>query len=189
MTATLEAPEAAPEVTAEAVKPEVGGLYRHAETGNLLYVFGKRTATFDVFDLEINRHLVLEPASFVADEAEVLTAEQLAAFAAWFSADRKSTRKVSVREYKAGRWCMDGLNQALRDLGMENYEPTLGGQLTIQVPFEVADSSTPRSEIERAVNAALAEAGFAKAVESLPVKGVALEADAVSVRASDFHRR
>jgi hypothetical protein len=191
VTATLATPDTTTTTAAptEVVKPEVGELYRHAETGNLLFIIGKRTTTFDVFDLDINQHLVLDAASFVADETDALTEEQLAAFANWFSADRRNTRKIAVREYKADRWCMEGLNEALRELGMEHYEPTLGGKLTIQVPFEVDDTSTPRSEIERAVNAALAAAGFAQAVESLPIKGVALEPDAVSVRASDFTRR
>lgn len=184
MTATLKASE-----TNQVVRPEIGQLYRHAETGNLLYVVGKRASAFDVFDLGTNKHLVLQPASLVAEETDALTAELLTGFAIWFSAHRTATRKVAVREYKADRWCMDGLNQALRDLGMAPYEPTLNGTVTVRVPFEVEDSSTPRSAIERAVNDTLAAADFAQTIRGVSINGVALEADAVSVRASDFHRR
>lgn len=172
--------------------PEVGAVVKLRDRTNRLYVIAVRQGSSEVEVLDLQRQeLRAVPFGRCVKIDSMLSVEELGWVAKWYSSHRDNVRKVAVREYKGGRWCMDGLNQNLRSLGLERYEPTLTGNITVRLPFECPDVHATQSTIESRVREALAKPTVSAALRlSLPlVDGIELKSDELSVSATEFTRK
>lgn len=172
--------------------PEVGDVVRLRDRKNRLYVMAKRkdSPEVEVLDLE-RKELRAIPVDRCVKQDAPLTVEELQWVAQWYAGHRDAVRKIAVREYRKDRWCMDGLNQNLRTLGLPKYEPSLRGRITVQLPFECSDIHAGQDGIEAKVNAALRnpEVSAALRVALPPIDGIELQPDDLTVRATDFQRK
>jgi hypothetical protein len=120
-----------------------------------------------------------------------LSVAELQWVAQWYSGHRDAVRKIAVREYRKDRWCMDGLNQNLRTLGLPKYEPSLRGTISVSLPFECSDIHAGQDGIESKLNAALRNPEVQAALRlALPtIEEIELQPDEMTVRATNFMRK
>lgn len=181
-----------PETAVYTTKPEIGGVVRLRDRENRLYVMGHRTESDEVEVLDLKRD---EMRAIPTDRTVVcdvpLTVAELSQVAKWYAKHREAVRKIAVREYRKDRWCMAGLNENLRTLGLEPYTPVLSGTIQVSVPFEYPDSSAGQTAIEDRVRAALAppEVAAALRVALPPIPGVEIDPLALTVTATNFSRK
>lgn len=174
--------------------PVVGVVVRLRDRVNRLYVMGHRHSAgqIEVLDMTLNelRAVPIARCVNVPDDQAWTTVDELTMVAKWYAQHRDETRKVAIREYKNGRWCMAGLNEQLANLGMESYEPTLTGEVVFRVPFEHENTSTKASEIQALVEKALADEAVKKAlIKALPeVKDIEFDPARLTVRGENFAR-
>lgn len=180
------------ESTVYTESPEIGDVVRLRDRENRLYVMAKRNDTAEVEVLDLKRkELRAIPINHCVRQDAPLSVAELQWVAQWYSGHRDAVRKIAVREYRKDRWCMDGLNQNLRTLGLPKYEPSLRGNIRVTLPFECTDIHAGQDAIESKVNAALHNPEVAAALRlALPlVDGIELQPDELAVRASDFSRK
>lgn len=172
--------------------PEIGDVVKLRDRVNRLYVLGKRTheGEMEVLDLTRNEFRTLLYSRLVRLDDAVLTAEELTQVTRWYSGHRQDVRRVAVREYRAGRWCRDGLNENLRALGLEDHQPILVGQIRVTVPFECPDIHATQSQIEARVAEALGNPEVAAALRLAlpPVDGIELQSEQLTITANNFNR-
>lgn len=172
--------------------PEVGDVVRLRDRRNRLYVMSQRrdTPEVEVLDLE-RKELRAIPVDRCVKQDDPLTIDELQWVAQWYSGHRDAVRKIAVREYRKDRWCMAGLNQNLRELGLQSYEPTLHGTINVQLPFDCSNIHAGQDEIESKVTAALANPEVSAALRvALPlIDGIELLPDEMTVRATNFNRK
>lgn len=172
--------------------PPIGMVVRLRDRENRLYVTGVRaTGEVEVIDLKRSELRMLPLGRLVNIDANVTTEAELTLVGRWYAGHRDEVRKVAVREYRNGRWCMAGLNENLATLGLPQYEPTLTGLITLSVPFSHPDVSVGQSTVEKLVRDALKDpAVVATLTAALPeIKDIELDPTSLSIRATDFARK
>ncbi len=174
------------------VAPEIGDVVKLRDRKNRLYVMSRRrdTPEVEVLDLE-RKELRAIPIDRCVKQDDPLTIDELQWVAQWYSGHRDEVRKVAVREYRQERWCMAGLNENLRSLGLVPYEPTLRGTVTVSLPFDCGDIHAGQDELELRVKQALADPEVSAALRvALPlIDGIELQPDEMTVRATNFTRK
>lgn len=172
--------------------PSVGEVVKLRDRDVRLYVLAEgRDNQVQVLDMEDLTEISQPIDLLVKVSDNTLTEPELAQVVQWYAGHRKLVRQVAVREYRGGRWCMDGLNQNLRRLGLPEYEPSLSGYVEIRVPFSHADVHATASVVEKLVNDALTAKGVLnKLMRGIPqIEGIELEPESMTLRASEMARR
>lgn len=169
--------------------PTVGTLMRLRDRSNLLYVMGARANGIEVLDMTHWRVREV-PLPRMVPTGRVITEQEMGEVVRWYAGHRDQVKKVAVREYRGGRWCMGGLNDNLRSLGLEEHQPSLHGTVRVALPFECPDPKTQQTEIETALGKALADPAVRMALRNaLPkVEKLNLTVDQLTVTATDFKR-
>lgn len=172
--------------------PEIGDVVKLRDRRNRLYVMSQRkdTPEVEVLDLE-RKELRAIPIDRCVKQTDPLTIDELQWVAQWYAGHRNDVRKIAVREYRKDRWCMAGLNQNLRELGLTPYEPTLHGTILVQLPFDCVDIHAGQDAIEAKVMKALSDPSVSAALRvALPsIEEIKLLPDELTVRATNFTRK
>lgn len=176
--------------------PVLGDVVKLRDRLNRLYVMGVRAASSEIEALDLTRNelraIPVDRCVKIADESvSMLTLEELEQIAKWYADHRDTVRRVAVREYRADRWCMEGLNRNLKSLGLSHYQPTLRGEIMVRVPFEHPDAHVDTDLIQRRVTEALRNPEVAAAMRlALPVvEDIELNPDGLTVSAGSFVRK
>lgn len=172
--------------------PDMGTVARLRDRSFRMYVLGHRSSgTVEALDIDGAQVVELPIDLLVHTDPEYLLTDELGKVAQWYATYRDKVRRVAVREYRNDRWCMSGLNQNLRTLGLKEYTPELFGRLRIEVPFTFPDVHAGQSDIERLVKETLADPALVKVLAAAlpPIDGMTTHADELRVQAVDFSRK
>lgn len=141
---------------------KIGYCYKLRDRENQLYVIGgvgeyfRADKLIEVLDLKKREFRTLPVDEIVASEY-VMTPDELSWVVTYVAQVRQIVKTEAVTMYRKDKWCRDGLNAALKDLGMAPYVPELSGELVIRLPWtapEGAVRSTVRTALEKAFKAA-----------------------------------
>lgn len=172
--------------------PPIGSVVKLRDRNRLLYVITQRRGSAEVEALDLSDNtLRAVPVQRCVHQDAPLTEAQLTQVAQWYHGHREAVKKVAVREYRNGRWCMAGLNENLAELGLEQYEPKLSGWISVKIPFEHEDVSVGQSTVEGLVNKALEDPQVMIALRlALPtIDQIELDSSGMKVLAHDFSRK
>lgn len=67
----------------------------------------------------------------------------------------ETAREIAIREHHNDRWCRDGLNEALREMGLPEYESTYAVTVTVEYSVTVrsaASEDNARSIVRQAIS-------------------------------------
>lgn len=141
----------------------------------------------DVLDFERQEIRAL-PLTELVPTDQVLTPDQMVVAVQVTQRTRMAIREEAIENMHKGHWCGAGLDDALRDMGLEKYRPEQSGNVTISMPYRT-DSDTPTTEIAKAVREALDALGVTAAAAP-PGNDLNLRfTGATVVRVTDVHRR
>lgn len=142
---------------------KIGAVYKLRDRVNKLQVIGgtddnmpRKDGLFDVLDFTKREQRAVPVEEIVPVEGLVLTMEELG----WtidFAQDlRKRIAGQAVEKYHEGKWCINGLRDGLRDLGLPEYQPMQTGTLSIQVPYQALSNATA-GDVKREFETAVAD--------------------------------
>lgn len=139
----------------------IGGVYKLRDRVNKLQVIGglddvmpRQDGWIEVLDFTKRDQRAVPVEEIVPVEGLTLTLDELGWTIDFAQALRLKIRDQAVDNYHKGKWCANGLQDGLRDLGLPKYEPQQTGKLVITVPY-VALSHAGTSEVKKAFEDAL----------------------------------
>lgn len=176
---------------------KIGAVYKLRDRVNKLQVIGgtddnmpRKDGWLDVLDLTRREQRAVPVEEIVPVEGLTLTMEELG----WtidFAQDlRKRIAGQAVDKYHEGKWCINGLRDGLRDLGLPDYQPMQTGTLSIQVPYQALSNATAgdvKREFETAVAHLVAELKTFQFPEN--DNDIELRGSEVAVQISGVNRR
>jgi hypothetical protein len=173
--------------------PEIGAVVRLAHFATIYVVLHVRAdGTAELLDVTNQGYAEFAITSLVPSDY-ALTGEDMKFFATWFADHRKLVRAVAVREHRADRWCREGLNRALAEMGLDPWEPPVTGKVRIEIPFEMDDASPAQtsSAIRDLVRATLGAGKQLTDLVVLPdsIPGMTVTTGAIRADVIDIHRR
>lgn len=176
---------------------KIGGVYKLRDRVNKLQVIGgtddvmpRKDGMLDVLDFTRREQRALPVEEIVPVEGLTLDMEELG----WtidFAQDlRKRIAGQAVDKYHEGKWCINGLRDGLRDLGLPEYQPSQTGNLVIKVPY-TALTDTGTSDVRKAYEAALGDVLAQIKTIQIPENDYDIEVRTteVSVGVQEVHRR
>lgn len=191
----LEDPDGPAEDAPVGVPVEIGNTYRLRHKANSLYVVGgiggtvRKDGKIEVLDLHHRRFRLVGADEIAVHETGSPTTDEFLWVVEWIAGQRADTRDVAIQKYHEGRWCEAGMQDALRDLALEKYAPTLHGNVTITLEF-TAPNELGRRPIQDKVLALVNTDEFRAVFAPLATTdGLELAKAAPTVRAGDFWRK
>lgn len=121
----------------------VGGVGKHARVDKMI----------EVLDLK-KREFRLVPIEEVVPSEHVLTMDELSYTVEYVAHVRSVVKSEAVAMYRQDKWCRDGLQSALKDLGMSPHKVELHGDLLIRIPWGAPEGAV-RANVERELKRAL----------------------------------
>lgn len=173
----------------------LGHCYRLRDRSNVLYVIGGASDDprgddhVEVLDLHKRSYRLL-PVGYVLPSDHVLTVDELGWVGSYIHKVRNAVRDEAVEQYLAERWCMEGLNRSLTDLGLQKYSPMLRGHIEVRIPFTAKDHSAGKSAVEALLKPALTKLldGVQDPTGDNPL-GVKLRKSGITINATEMTRR
>lgn len=177
----------------------LGGVYKLRDRVNKLQVIGgldehmpRRDGHIEVLDLTKHEQRAVPIEEIVVVDGLALDMEELGWTIDFAQGLRLKIRDQAVDNYHKGKWCANGLQDGLRDLGLPPYVPQQTGELVIKVPYTaLSDAST--NDIKKAFEEALGDEVMAalKAVGVDPENDYELELrnGDLKVAVEGVHRR
>lgn len=129
----------------------LGYTYRLRDRENNLYVTGgvgdypRVDGQVEVLDLKKREFRVLPVAEIVPTDY-VISLDELSWVGKYVADIRNTVKAEAVAMYHLNKWCKDGLDAALKDVGMSKYVPELRGELVLRIPWS-AGEGTMRSVV------------------------------------------
>jgi hypothetical protein len=172
-------------------KPPIGTMVRLRDRALIMEVVGHREGAVECFDFSRSKMRVMRLGQLVVTDQRP-TNEQFVEMLKWFTANRETTREVAIREYKRGRWCLAGLNENLRNLGLPEYVPPTTGQLMITIPVTLQRqfNQYARNEaVQQLVTQAFSGDRLALLKAAIPdIEGVGVNLDAIRITSGNFQQ-
>lgn len=120
----------------------VGGVYKLRDRKNKLQVIGgledampRKDGWIDVMDLTLGDQRALPVEELVFVPGLGLNMDDLTSLVGIAQKLRLKIRDQAIANYHAGKWCENGLQDGLRDLGLPKYEATQTGEIAIRIPY------------------------------------------------------
>lgn len=149
--------DTAPVMTASQVR--LGFCYRLRDRENQLYVIGgvgkyvRADKQIEVLDLK-KREFRVVPLEEMVPSEYVMTMDELSYTVEYVAHVRQVVKGEAVAMYRRDKWCKDGLDSALKELGFTKHEPELHGELVIRLPW-AAPHGAVRETVKTKLLAAL----------------------------------
>jgi hypothetical protein len=129
----------------------LGYTYRLRDRENKLYVTGgvgeylRADGLIEVLDLKKREFRIL-PVEEIVPTDYVMSLDELSWIGKYVADVRATVKAEAVAMFHLNKWCKDGMDAALRDIGMSKYVPELRGDLVLRIPWS-AGEGTVRSTV------------------------------------------
>lgn len=157
----IDPPDGTPDDPADVtVTPELGGVYRLRDRRNILQVIDglgtpRPDGWLDVLDLTKREYRAV-PATEMVPTEYVPTIDDVMWVVQYTQKLRMTTRDEAIKLHHQQKWCRDGLQSTLADLGLPPYVPVQHGTLTVEIPY-TAPLDTNTSVVKAAFEAAFGD--------------------------------
>lgn len=166
--------------------PGIGEIVKLRDRQRELYVIDV-TASGDVETLDLDDlNYRIIPVDHLVYTERTLSVSDLPRLENWFNQHRHTVRRVGIEKMRQNLWCRDGLDSALKKMGLPKFEPELRGTISVQLPFLAGDGTMTRSDAQARVLALFEDPRFRELLNEVP--DVEPEWGTATAHVNDLHR-